>query len=42
MGADDRPGPDDVHDSLGLGKVYINDPIEKVEGKPTRHNPNRK
>ena len=27
---------------LGLGKVYINDPIEKVEGKPTRYNPNRK
>ena len=27
---------------LGLGKVYVNDPIEKVEGKPSRHNPNRK
>jgi lysine 2,3-aminomutase len=27
---------------IGLGKVYVNDPIEKVEGKPTRHNPNRK
>lgn len=27
---------------IGLGKVYVNDPIEKVEGKPLRHNPNRK
>lgn len=27
---------------IGLGKVYINDPIEKIEGKPIRHNPNRK
>jgi lysine 2,3-aminomutase len=27
---------------IGLGKVYINDPIEKIEGKPTRYNPNRK
>ena len=27
---------------IGLGKVYVNDPIEKVAGKPTRHNPNRK
>jgi lysine 2,3-aminomutase len=28
--------------AIGLGRVYVNDPIEKVEGKPTRHNPNRK
>ncbi len=27
---------------IGLGKVYVNDPIEKVEGKPIRYNPNRK
>jgi lysine 2,3-aminomutase len=27
---------------IGLGKVYVNDPIEKIEGKPVRHNPNRK
>ena len=27
---------------IGLGKVYVNDPIERVEGKPSRHNPNRK
>jgi lysine 2,3-aminomutase len=27
---------------IGLGKVFINDPIERIEGKPTRHNPNRK
>ena len=27
---------------IGLGKVYVNDPIERIEGKPTRHNPNRK
>ena len=27
---------------VGLGRVYVNDPIEKVEGKPTRYNPNRK
>ncbi|HOX24792.1 MAG TPA: KamA family radical SAM protein [Candidatus Krumholzibacteria bacterium] len=27
---------------IGLGKVYVNDPVEKVEGKPTRYNPNRK
>jgi len=27
---------------IGLGRVYVNDPIEKVEGKPTRYNPNRK
>jgi len=27
---------------IGLGKVYVNDPIERVEGKPIRHNPNRK
>ena len=28
--------------ALGLGRVYVNDPIERIEGKPTRHNPNRK
>ncbi len=28
--------------AIGLGKVYVNDPIEKIEGKPLRHNPNRK
>jgi hypothetical protein len=28
--------------AIGLGKVYISDPIEKIEGKPIRHNPNRK
>ncbi|MDD4856996.1 MAG: KamA family radical SAM protein [Candidatus Krumholzibacteria bacterium] len=28
--------------AIGLGKVYVNDPIEKIEGKPARHNPNRK
>ena len=27
---------------IGLGKVYVNDPIEKVEGRPIRYNPNRK
>ena len=28
--------------AIGLGKVYVNDPIERIEGKPIRHNPNRK
>jgi lysine 2,3-aminomutase len=28
--------------AIGLGRVCINDPIEKIEGKPIRHNPNRK
>ena len=28
--------------AIGLGKVYVNDPIERIEGKPSRHNPNRK
>jgi lysine 2,3-aminomutase len=28
--------------AIGLGKVFVNDPIERVEGKPIRHNPNRK
>ena len=28
--------------AIGLGKVYVNDPIERIEGKPLRHNPNRK
>jgi lysine 2,3-aminomutase len=31
-----------ITSAIGLGKVYINDPIEKIEGKPSRHNPNRK
>jgi len=28
--------------AIGLGKVYVNDPIERVAGKPVRYNPNRK
>ena len=28
--------------AIGLGRVYVNDPIERIEGKPTRHNPNSK
>ena len=28
--------------AIGLGRVYVNDPIDRIEGKPTRHNPNRK
>ncbi|MCX6555196.1 MAG: KamA family radical SAM protein [Candidatus Aminicenantes bacterium] len=39
--SDDRRGGV-ISSPLGLGKVYVNDPIEKVEGKPSRHNPNRK
>ncbi len=31
-----------ITSAIGLGKVYLNDPIERVEGKPIRHNPNRK
>lgn len=31
-----------ITSAIGLGKVYINDPIERIEGKPKRHNPNRK
>ncbi len=31
-----------ITSAIGLGKVYLNDPIERIEGKPTRHNPNRK
>ncbi len=31
-----------ITSAIGLGKVYINDPIERIEGKPVRHNPNRK
>jgi lysine 2,3-aminomutase len=31
-----------ITSAIGLGKVYVNDPIEKIEGKPIRHNPNRK
>ncbi|HOW43726.1 MAG TPA: KamA family radical SAM protein [Candidatus Aminicenantes bacterium] len=39
--SDDRKGGV-ITSPIGLGKVYVNDPIEKVEGKPIRHNPNRK
>jgi lysine 2,3-aminomutase len=39
--SDDRKGGV-ITSPIGLGKVYINDPIERIEGKPTRHNPNRK
>jgi lysine 2,3-aminomutase len=39
--SDDRKGGT-FTSAIGLGRVYVNDPIEKVEGKPTRHNPNRK
>lgn len=39
--SDDRRGGV-ITSPIGLGKVYVNDPIEKVEGKPVRHNPNRK
>jgi lysine 2,3-aminomutase len=28
--------------AIGLGKVFVNDPIERIEGKPARHNQNRK
>ena len=28
--------------AIGLGKVYVNDPIERIEGKPSRNNKNRK
>ncbi len=28
--------------AIGLGRVFVNDPIERVEGKPIRYNPNRK
>ncbi len=28
--------------AIGLGKVYVNDPIERVAGKPVRYNPNRR
>jgi lysine 2,3-aminomutase len=28
--------------AIGLGRVYVNDPIERIEGKPSRHNTNRK
>jgi lysine 2,3-aminomutase len=38
--SDDRKGGT-LTSAIGLGKVYVNDPIERVEGKPIR-NPNRK
>ena len=28
--------------AIGLGKVYVNDPIERIEGKRSRHSQNRK
>ena len=31
-----------VTSPIGLGKVYVNDPIERIEGKPVKYNPNRK
>jgi len=39
--SDDRKGGV-ITSPIGLGKVYVNDPIERIEGKPIRHNPNRK
>ncbi len=39
--SDDRKGGT-FTSAIGLGRVYVNDPIERIEGKPTRHNPNRK
>jgi lysine 2,3-aminomutase len=39
--SEDRKGGT-LTSAIGLGKVYVNDPIERVEGKPIRHNPNRK
>jgi len=39
--SDDKKGGT-LTSAIGLGKVYVNDPIERVEGKPMRHNPNRK
>ncbi len=39
--SDDRKGGT-FTSAIGLGKVYVNDPIERIEGKPSRHNPNRK
>jgi lysine 2,3-aminomutase len=40
IGGDRKGGT--LTSAIGLGKVYVNDPIERIEGKPTRHNPNRK
>ena len=31
-----------ISSAIGLGKVYVNDPIERIEGKPKRNNRNRK
>ena len=39
--SDDKKGGI-ITSPIGLGKVFINDPIERIEGKPVRHNPNRK
>ncbi|RPI78649.1 MAG: KamA family radical SAM protein [Desulfobacteraceae bacterium] len=40
ISADKRGGV--LTSPIGLGKVFLNDPIERIEGKPTRHNSNRK
>ncbi len=40
IGEDRRGGT--VTSPIGLGEVYVNDPVERVEGKPGRHNPNRR
>jgi len=40
IGVDKRGGI--ITSAIGLGKVYINDPIEKIEGKPKKNNPQRK
>ncbi len=39
--SDDKKGGT-LTSAIGLGKVYVNDPIERVEGKPVKYNPNRK
>jgi lysine 2,3-aminomutase len=39
--SDDRKGGV-ITSPIGLGRIYVNDPIERIEGKPLRYNPNRK
>ena len=39
--SDDKKGGT-LTSAIGLGKVYVNDPIERIEGKPARNNKNRK
>lgn len=39
--SDDKKGGT-LTSAIGLGKVYVNDPIERIEGKPIKYNPNRK